>query len=101
MPGYCMTGRLIMASAPVSIMMMAITHANTGRSIKKRDSMATPSALGDVGPGSAFRYRGRLGFRHRSLDRAHFRADAGFLQPVHDHAISGGNTASDEPFVVD
>src|ERR1700678_2944064 len=33
--GYCAMGRVVMASAPISMMTMAITQAKTGRSIKK------------------------------------------------------------------
>jgi hypothetical protein len=37
--GYWETGKLKIASPPASIMMMAITHAKTGRSKKKFDNM--------------------------------------------------------------
>ena len=35
--GYWATGRVTIESAPASMIAMAITHANTGRSMKKRD----------------------------------------------------------------
>jgi len=35
--GYCSTGRVSTANSPDSMMTIAITHANMGRSIKKRD----------------------------------------------------------------
>src|ERR1700742_13905 len=38
MLGYCAIGRGLMASAPPSMMTMARTHANIGRSIKKSDT---------------------------------------------------------------
>ncbi len=37
MLGYCAMGRLVIESAPASIMMMAMTHAKTGRSMKNLD----------------------------------------------------------------
>jgi hypothetical protein len=41
MGGYCEMGRLWMASPPNTIITMAMTHANTGRFRKNRDSMAS------------------------------------------------------------
>ncbi|MET3819650.1 hypothetical protein ABID76_002294 [Burkholderia ambifaria] len=36
MSGYCATGSARIANAPPSMMKSAITHAKTGRSMKKR-----------------------------------------------------------------
>jgi hypothetical protein len=35
--GYCSIGRVVIASAPATMMTMAITIAKIGRSMKKRD----------------------------------------------------------------
>ncbi len=37
MEGYCVIGNVRIESMPAIMMTMAITHANTGRSMKKRD----------------------------------------------------------------
>jgi hypothetical protein len=50
MGGYWEMGKLWIASPPASIMMMAMTHAKTGRSRKKLDSINVLHSL---------RFRGR------------------------------------------
>ena len=42
MLGYCAMGRLVMASAPANMMMMAMTQAKTGRSMKNLDIGKVP-----------------------------------------------------------
>jgi len=37
--GYCATGKVRMASAPASMITMAMTHAKMGLSMKKRESI--------------------------------------------------------------
>src|SRR6185436_13134918 len=37
MLGYCAMGRLVIESAPASMITIAMTHAKTGRSMKNRD----------------------------------------------------------------
>lgn|GEM_PF-4545335 len=44
MDGYCEIGRLRMEIPPASMIIMAITHAKTGRSIKKRAMKKPPTA---------------------------------------------------------
>ncbi len=39
MAGYCRTGSLTTETAPAIMMMMAMTHAKMGRSMKNRDNM--------------------------------------------------------------
>ncbi len=48
MLGYCATGSFLIARIPVRVMMMAITQAKFGRSMKNRD-IAAPQPLGSVG----------------------------------------------------
>src|SRR2546423_7616034 len=43
--GYCSIGSAVIDSAPASMMTIAITHANTGLSMKKRDIDTSASRL--------------------------------------------------------
>ncbi len=48
MAGYCATGSVAIASAPASMMTIAMTQAKTGRSMKKRDMRRLLPAAADA-----------------------------------------------------
>src|SRR5271166_3128453 len=80
MTGYCSTGSLRSVTKPKTIVTIAITFANTGRSMKKREitSGVSRAALGIGG-----RRRGRLAVRR--LDLA---SGSRALEPVHDDPVA-------------
>src|ERR1700729_424962 len=92
MLGYCAIGRVLMASAPPSMMTMARTHANIGRSIKKSDTSLLLRLLRRTGR-RRFELIGRhfMGVDHAS--RAH-RLDAD-----HDDLVAGRYAGAHQPLI--
>ena len=82
MAGYCATGSVAIASAPASMMTIAMTQAKTGRSMKKRDMACR-----------LLRCRRRRGCNTRHA------AGTYFLHALHDHAITGCQTRRDQPTI--
>src|SRR5690606_33833005 len=62
--GYCDTGSVVTESAPASMMMIAITHAKIGRSMKNRAIYRSPGAADPAAAGSA----GAAGFGGVAVD---------------------------------
>src|SRR4030081_1644557 len=91
MLGYCATGSFRIASIPARVMMMAMTHAKTGRSMKNLDM--APSALGF----GRRRDVNRRGFT--SIDRCDLIARVYFLHPRDDHPVSRLETCDHQPLV--
>ena len=82
MAGYCATGSVAIASAPASMMTIAMTQAKTGRSMKKRDMACRLIRC---------RRRGGGNTRHAAWTY--------FLHALDDHAITGCQTRRDQPTI--
>src|SRR5690606_4510377 len=76
--GYCETGMLTNARIPANVIARAITHANTGRSIKNCGIRAHFTSIGllrsPVLPGSATDLTRKFGLRRRIWLRTHRQA---------------------------
>src|SRR5437588_10309725 len=79
--GYCAIGSSSAAMAPSSTITIEMTHARTGRSMKKRASMITS--------GPSF---------HQL--RLHGHTGTHLLQSIDDHALVGSQAADDLPQAV-
>src|SRR5260221_5895000 len=87
--GYCAIGRPNAASAPDRIMSSAMTVESTGRSMKKLSMVVYFGGLL-----RRVTYRGQR-------DGPHGRAGAQLADPLHHHAIAGGEAARDHPLVAE
>src|SRR5450830_1806605 len=91
--GYCAIGKVLIATMPANITMMAITHAKIGRSMKKRAMKFLRQKLRQFfrGGGSArisrlWRTSGDIGHR------LYLGAGANFLNTFHHDPISSLQT---------
>src|SRR5512142_1619674 len=92
--GYWETGSWKIASAPASMMTIAMTHAKMGRSMKKRamgmsSALSRSAARAGGGAGGGPGGPGRRGGRRRERDRADLGAGLRPLQPFHDDPVAG------------
>src|SRR6266853_1873907 len=87
--GYCATGNTWKATSPASVMMIAMTDAKIGRSMKNRDMAALLCG----------RSRRGLGFR-RSL-RTHHGARPNLEQVVEYDPVAGVESGEDHPIAAD
>src|SRR5580692_11582183 len=97
MAGYCAMGSVVMASAPISMMTMASTQANTGRSMKK---LTMAGLLCGVLGGRGSRLR-RFLVRRPVLLGHHFGAGLRRLDPLDDDAVSRLEPRSHQPLIAD
>src|SRR4051794_30349301 len=90
MSGYCAIGKIALATKPAITMMIAMTPASTGRSMKNFENMS-------VGRGGGYRLRVRLLFRLRD------NGDAGIQlhQVVEDHGVAVLESLADDPVLAD
>src|SRR5712691_4276989 len=88
--GYCATGNTCQATSPASVMMIAMTEAKIGRSMKNRD-MAPCLLCG--------RRRRGLGFRGRL--RTHRGTRPQLEQVVENDSVAGVEAAEDHPVGTD
>src|SRR4030095_14421916 len=88
-------GRLVIESAPASMMRMAMTHAKTGRSMKNLDIGNFFEWPGLVRGGGSCRWRR---WRRRGFNR---RAWADALEVAHDDLIARLQARSDQPLIPD
>src|ERR1700730_4038211 len=98
MLGYCAMGSVVMASAPISMMTMASTHAKTGRSMKKLTTAGALLCGVPSGRGSRLR---RLLIRRPVLLGHHLDAGLRRLDPVDDDAVPGIEPGSHQPLIAD
>src|SRR5262245_25677994 len=93
--GNCAMGRRRIEITPPSMMIIAMTHAKTGRSMKNLDIVYLLGGPKLVRRGGCGRRRSGRRLR-RNLDRR-TRADA--LQVVDDHLVTGFQAGRHEPLV--
>src|SRR5262245_14262576 len=92
MSGYCAIGSVKLATRPAMTMMIAMTPASTGRSMKNFENM--------VGGSSVRRGRAGVRFLLGGSLRDDFGAGAQLHEVVEDHGVAGVETLADDPVVV-
>src|ERR1700728_2376959 len=92
MLGYCAIGKVLMASPPPSMMTMARTQANIGRSMKKSDTRLLLRLLRRTG-------RRRFEFVGRHFVRMHDAPRARRLDADHDDLVARRHACAHQPLI--
>src|ERR1044072_450838 len=89
MSGYCAIGRIVLATRPAITMMIAMTPASTGRSMKNFENMSARRRCG------CRRRVGGLRLRDHCDARLHLH------EIVEDHRVAGVQAAANDPVLAD